>query len=191
MVKSDINLLPKKKKIPASILLGIPATIILLVFILAVGIMTPSLLLNAKQAQLDALEKQLSTYSQVETNYLQKLKDYSALQSQQKNYNDFIASDKQTMDLLTRIDAAKPSTVTILSEKFDSEKVIVSGYATTDIEVARFEIELRKLALFPEILLDSITGPADQRNFSFTLMHRLETSQASSAASSQEGSTSK
>ena len=191
MVKSDINLLPTKKKIPASLLLGIPAGILLLVGILALGIMAPSFLLNVQQTQLDALEKELSTYSAVETNYLQKLKEFATLQSQEKNYTDFVASDKLALDLLTRINAVKPSTVTILSENFDIEKVTVAGFATTDIEIARFEIELRKLALFPEILLDSITGPVDQRNFSFILMHKVETSQTSSAASSQEGSTSK
>ena len=191
MVKSDINLLPKKKKIPASILLGVPAGIFVLVFIIALGIMAPSLLLSTQQAQLNALEKQLSAYSQVETEYLQKLKEYSTLQNQQKNYNDFIASGKDALDLIKKIDAAKPSTITNLSEKFDMNSVTVTGYGTTDIEIARFEIELRKLALFPDILLDSITGPDGQRNFSFILMHSVETSGVSSAVSSQEGSTGK
>lgn len=183
MVKSDINLLPKKKKIPASILVGIPAGILLLVAILALGIMGPSLLLNAQQAQLTAMQTELSTYSKVETTYLQKIKEFATLQGQEKNYNDFTASDRQVLDLMSKINAVTPSTVTILSKEFNTEKVTVSGFATTDIEIARFEIELRKLAMFSDILLDSITGSDDQRNFSFILIHK--------SATSQEGSTSK
>ncbi len=188
MVKSDINLLPKKKKIPASLLLGVPAGILLLVGILSLGIMAPSLLLNAQQAQLTALETELSTYSKVETTYLQKIKEFATLQGQEKNYNDFTAPDRLVKDLMSRINAVTPSTVTVLSKEFDPERVTVSGFATTDIEIARFEIELRKLALFTEILLDSITGPDEQRNFSFILIYKAE---ISSASSSQEGGTGK
>ncbi len=191
MIKSDINLLPRKKKVPAKIILGIPAGILLLAVICALGIMAPSLALGAQQAKLNVLQQQLSTYSQVETNYQQKVGAYSTIQEQQKNYNDFVSNDKQTLDMLNKINAIKPSTITLLSEKFDIDRIILSGYGTTDIEIARFEIELRKLGLFSDILLSSITGPDNQRSYSYTLMYKADSSQASSAASSKEGSASK
>lgn len=195
MIQPDINLLPKKKKIPAKILLGIPAGILLLVIVFALGIMLPSISLAAKQAELDALKLELSTYSQVETDYLQKLQEFSMIQERQKNYDDFVSTGKETLDFLSKINGIKPSTITILSLQFGIEKIAITGYGTTDIEIAKFEIALRNLGLFSEILLDSINGPDDQRNFSYTLLLPAEASQesqgVSSSASSQEGSTGK
>lgn len=195
MIQSDINLLPKKKKIPAKIILGVPAGIILLAAVVALGIMLPSISLAAKQAELDALKLELATYSQVETDYLQKLQEYSVIQEQQANYNDFVSTGNETLDLLNKINSVKPSTITILSEQFGGEKIVLAGYGTTDIEIAKFEIALRNLGLFSEIMLDSITGPDDQRNFSFTLLQSTdsstESSGVSSASSSQEGGTAK
>ena len=195
MIQPDINLLPKKKKIPAKIILGVPAGILLLVIVCVLGVMLPSVSLAAKHAELDALKQEISTYSQVETEYLQKLQEFSTIQERQKNYNDFVSTGKETLDLLSKINGVKPSTITILSMQFGIEKIVITGYGTTDIEIARFEIALRNLGLFSEIILDSITGPDDQRNFSFTLLQPALVSQesqaVSSSASSQEGSTSK
>jgi ABC-type transport system involved in cytochrome bd biosynthesis fused ATPase/permease subunit len=173
----------------------VPAGILLLVFVVALGIMLPAVSLAAKQAELDALKLELSTYSQVETDYLQKLQEYSVIQEQQKNYTDFVSTGKETLDLLSKINGIKPSTITILSLQFGVEKVVITGYGTKDIEIAKFEIALRNLGMFSEIMLDSITGPDDQRNFSFTLLQLTgipqESQGVSSSASSQEGSTSK
>ena len=199
MIHSDINLLPKKKKVPAKILLGVPALIALVAFIAAIAVIMPSLSLGAQKAKLDSMKKQLTTYSQVESEYQQKLKAFATIQEQEKNYNDFVSTDKETLNLLNKIKAAKLPSITILGMKFDSDKIILSGYGTTDIEIAKYEIALRNLGLFSDIQLASINGPENQRSFSYTLVHRngssktasAASSQGSSAASSQTGGTSK
>ncbi len=189
----DINLLPKKKRISAKVALGVPAVILLVAALAAGGVMLPERLLQLKQERLASLEQQLSAFSATEQEYFAKLQEFTVLQKQQTNYESFTASSKQTLDLLKRIKAIKPATVTILSEEFDSEKIILTGYAETDIAIAGFEVSLRKLGLFSDITLGSIAGPQGRRSFSFTLTHKSETSSGESSetssdtASSQEG----
>lgn len=189
----DINLLPKKKKLSAKVALGVPAVILLIAALAAGGVMLPDRLLQTKEERLASLQQQLAAFSATEQEYLAKLQEFTILQKQQANYESFTGSSKQTLDLLKRIKAAKPAAVTILAEEFDSEKIVLAGFAETDLAIADFEVSLRKLGLFSDITLSSITGAQGRRSFSFTLTHKPEISSdaasdsSSGAASSQEG----
>lgn len=183
MLKTDINLLPKKKKIPVSVTFGVPLALLFFALIVTIGILLPRMALNAQQTKLNSLEKDLTAYSNVETAYSQAVEEYAKIQNQQKTYKDFTESKYLTLDLINKINLVKPKTITLLDLNFDSEMISISGFATSDIEIAKFEVELRKLAIFSEINLGGIEGPDDKRTFSFSLMHIIvETSSIGGAS---------
>lgn len=184
MVKSDINLIPKKKKVPLSVTLGILFGVIILALIVFAGITLPSLALQNKQDNLDSLKNELSGYSNIETEFQQKIAAYDTLQKQQANYNDFVNADKQTLEVMQAIMAATPETVTITEQYYDGDKVVLIGAATNDIEIAKFEVALRKIALFSDIRLGMISGTEPVRTFDVTLTHPV-------SEAAMEGGTSK
>jgi len=94
MIKSDINLLPKKKKLPMSVSFGIPLGIIILVVLVAIGVILPNILLDMKQKKLASLEEELASYSDTESDYTKKIALFTTLQNQKLTYNDFIGSNK-------------------------------------------------------------------------------------------------
>ncbi|MHB1483954.1 MAG: PilN domain-containing protein [Saccharofermentanales bacterium] len=171
MIKSDINLLPKKKRLPASVSFGIPLGIGILVFVLALGIIIPRVALSSKQNKLDALEQELATYSNTESDYAKKIAEFTKLQNQQTTYMKFTANKQQTLDILNKINAVKPATVTLSELRFDYEVVSLFATAPNDTEIARFEVALRKLAIFTNIQLGTIKSPA-LREFDISLVHK-------------------
>ncbi len=183
MKKTDINLLPKKKSLPVSVTLGIPLGIILLILIAAIGIILPKIALNNQKSKLSELEQQLTNYVNVDSDYVQKLAEYSKLQAQQKNYDDFTKSDKLTIDVLNKILSAKANSITIQNYTFGYDSVAISGSALSDLDIAKFEVAIRKLALFPEISLGTIDGADGQRNFSFTLTYKKDITTSEGSAS--------
>lgn len=184
MNKADINLLPQKTKLPAYVTLGLPLGLTAFVVLAIFSVLVPQLLLQAKQYSLNSLETELANYSQIQTEYTSKLEESNTARDRQTNYDEFVKTDKQTIELYNAINQVKPASITILSENFDNDKIVLTGVAKDDTDIARYEVELRKLNLFPEIILSSITGTNTERNFSFTLMHEP-------SVTSQEGVVSK
>lgn len=182
MIKSDINLLPKKKKLPSSITVGLPFGIVLLGVLLAIGIILPKISLAAKQQILNEINDQLKEYTNTESDYQTKLESFKKLENQKKSYNDFINADAQTLNLFTKINSVKQQTITLQEYSFSAETVSISGVATSDLEIAKFEVALRKLAIFPEISLGNINGDTGKRNFIFSLMNKVSEVQTESTA---------
>lgn len=178
MIKSDINLLPRKKKIPLSVTLGIIFSITGFILLVAVGVFVPASSLKIKHAELDSLKQVLAGYDNVQSDFITKTADLKILQQQQLNYNSFEKTDIQTLELMNQINAIKPETVTIDDQSYNNLGLTLAGYATNDIEIARFEVALRKMGLFSEITLESISGLDGERTFTFTLKHKVTDPQA-------------
>lgn len=176
MIKQDINLLPKKKKRPMSVVFGIPFGIILIAMLLAIGILLPKMALNAKQKELDSLEQELASYSSTDKDYLEKIDEFTTLENRQITYIDFTGSKKLTLELIDEIYSIKPGTIELTELEFNYENVYLTGISTNDIDIAKFEVELRKLSLFSEIHLGSIKGPDGKRDFDINLVHKVEIS---------------
>lgn len=184
MIKSDINLLPKKKRLPASITVGIPLGVVLLAVLLSIGIILPKISLSAKKLVLADINEQLKEYVNTENEYQMKLLSFKKLENQKKSYNDFINADAQTLNLFTKINSVKQTTITLEEYVFSPDMVSIRGFATTDIEIARFEVALRKISIFPEISLGNINGDNGRRNFIFTLMNKVAAVESQSNPSS-------
>lgn len=171
MIKKDINLVPVKKKLPSSITIGIPVGVLLFALLLTIGIYLPSSILKSKEAKLSSLETELNGYADTETLYQQKLKELSTLQENKKNYENFISSGRETLDMVKALNAITPDTVTILQYGFDIDNIIISGFTKTDLGIADFEDILWKTKMFKDIGLGTISGEKDKRLFIFTLTH--------------------
>ncbi len=171
MIKSDINLMPQKQKLPLSVTLGIVIGVVLLAVLLTAGILLPSLLLDQKRTRLDSIQHELESYGNIQSEYVQKFAELNTMQEQQKNYLAFENTDRQTLEIMNLITAAIPHTVTILEEVFSDDNVSLRGYATDDIEIAKFEVALRKTAIFSSIQLGTIEGPEKHRMFDFILTY--------------------
>ncbi|MHB1454467.1 MAG: PilN domain-containing protein [Saccharofermentanales bacterium] len=182
MIKSDINLIPRKKKIPLSVTLGILFGIIGFVLLVIVGIALPAASLKNQQTKLDTLKQELATYANVESDYTLKLAELTSLQQQQTNYNAFAATDKQTLELMQQIIAVTPTTITIQEQSYMQDNIVLLGTAKNNIEIARFEVALRKMGLFSDILLGTISGPDTARTFDFVLTHKVAEVQAEGGA---------
>lgn len=185
MIKTDINLMPQKKKIPLSVTLGILFGIIALAALIAVGIAIPSFVLKARQAELDKLNQDLAAYGDVDAEYMQKVTELNTLKEQQANYTAFENTDRQTLELMQQIIAVTPKTVTVTDQSYLEDTIVVIGHATSNIEIARFEVALRKTGLFSDILLGTITGPDNKREFDFLLTHKVPEGQAEGGAGNE------
>ncbi|MHB8962686.1 MAG: PilN domain-containing protein [Saccharofermentanales bacterium] len=182
MIKSDINLIPRKKKIPLSVTLGILFGGIGFILLVVIGIYLPSAALKSQQTKLDMLKQELATYANVEAEYTQKLADLTTLQQQQVNYNAFTNTDKQTLELMQQIITITPATITVQEQSYIQDNIILIGTATNNIEIARFEVALRKMGLFSDILLGTISGPDTERSFDLVLTHKPAEDQAEGGA---------
>lgn len=169
MAKSDINLIPKKKRIPLSVALGIIFGVAIFAILVFAGIALPRVALDMKQTKLNSLKQDLSAYSNVQTEYTQKMADFTTLQKQQANYKAFESTDLQTLELMKQILAAKPATITVINQSYTGETINLSGLATNDLEIARFEVSLRKTTLFSTIQIGSISGETGKRVYDFVL----------------------
>ena len=187
MGKSDINLLPRKKKIPLSVMLGIVFGSIGFLALVAAGIVLPNLALKSKQAQLDALKADIAVYADVQEQYDQKLAEFTLLQQQQANYLSFAETDRQTLELMKQILAVTPESITLTDQTYTLEHIVLLGHATSNLEIGRYEVALRGLGIFGEIALGTINEVDGQWTFDFVLTHMTETD----TTESSEGGASK
>jgi len=56
---------------------------------------------------------------------------------------------------------------------FDIDSVFLIGTATSDPEIAKFEVALRKLASFEQIHLGTVKGPDNKREFDISLVYKV------------------
>jgi Tfp pilus assembly protein PilN len=171
MIKKDINLVPVRKKLPASITVGIPIGVFFLVFLLVIGVFLPTRILRNKEKALDALKVELEGYADTEATFQQRLKELSTLQENKKNYEDFIASGRETLDMANALDAATPDAIRIMQYTYSVDKIILSGFTQDDLQIADYEDILWKTKMFKDIDLGTISGEEGERLFVFTLTH--------------------
>ena len=174
MIKKDINLLPAKKKLPASVTYGIPVTVALLALLLFAGIYFPKAALNKKQAKLDELNTELLSYGDVNIIYPQKLQELKTLEEVKKNYEDFFSDTKLVLAMINILDEITPEEINIIQYDFSETQIVISGLADSDLDIADYEDTLWATNLFSEIELGTISGEDEARNFNFKMFHKVE-----------------
>lgn len=177
MTKTDINLMPRKKKPPKAISLGIPAGIVFFVLMISAGFYLPSKMLESKQSELLILENELSGYADMQTAYLLKSKQLAELQAEKSNIDGFFSTDRESLDMAVALEKIIPRTITVLQYEYAIDSISIYGSATADTEIAGFEDRLWKSGMFSDIILGTISGEDGARSFDFTLIYKASPEQ--------------
>ncbi len=171
MNNSDINLVPRKKRISPAVV-GIVLILTAAVALLTVlGIFLPRYAMETRSRQLQLLNDELATYENVEVLYLEKMNELNSLKTRKQNYDDFVSSGRQVYDLMTLIRKSKPVALNITEQIYNENNTVITGIAANDLMIASFEDSLRKLEVFSDIRLETVSGQTGERVFTFTLMH--------------------
>lgn len=174
MNNSDINLVPRKKRISPAVV-GIIFIVASAVSLLtAIGIFLPKYAMETRSRQLQLLNDELASYENVEVLYLEKMNELNSLKTRKQNYDDFVSSGRQVYDLMTLIRKSKPGTLNITEQIYNEDNTVITGTAANDLLIASFEDALRKLEVFSDIRLETVSGQTGERAFTFTLMHTEE-----------------
>jgi len=172
MIKSDINLIPKKVKKPLSVSLGIPVAIILLAGILLAGIYFPQVIINNMKNDLSIIEKELGGYEDVQNEYALLTQKLLETRSQIKGIEDFYSLEINLSEMFSEIDRLIPTGITINQYEFMYEGIIISGTGENDLRIAELENRLWETAFFEDIFIAGISGDEGQRSFSFRLTYK-------------------
>lgn len=172
MIKTDINLMPKRKKPPKAVSIGIPVGIALFVLIISMGFYMPSKMLESKQNELQILENELSGYTDIQTTYLLKSRQLAELQAEKVNIDGFFSTGRESLDMAVALEKLIPPAITVLKYEYSVDNISIYGSAAADTEIAGFEDKLWKSAMFSDIILGTISGEEGARAFDFILIYK-------------------
>ena len=181
MSKTDINLIPRKRVVPASTVGLTLLVLILISAIVALGIYLPGHSLDVKKAKLAVLNDELASYADIDNRYAQKMNELTSLNTRKENLDKFISSDRQVLDIMRSLSACKPGGLYFTSQVYNNDNIVLSGFAENDLLIAEFEISLRTLDIFSNIYLESVLGTNDMRSFYFTLLYKENGQQSGGA----------
>ncbi len=165
MYKRDINLLPKRKQISASLLLSVFLVLIFIGLLLFAGIMIPREILAGKTRKLDSLKKQIEEYDNVQIDFLLKSAEYDKLLETKNTLEDFTEYPYKVHDQLKLILENTPKGLEFTQYHFAENMISLEGVQTDDLLIADFELSLRKTEIFKEIHLEYIKGGDNDRGF--------------------------
>jgi hypothetical protein len=171
MNKSDINLVPKKKKTPRSVVFGVLLALLLLIVATWAGAYFPDRILKNRESQLSELKSELASYEDIQVVYFGKIQELAMLNQEKRNYEAFLNSKRETLDAFRRIDRAAMTDIIITKYDFSFTQVTLSGTAVNDLVIADFEESLWGTNLFSRIELGTVSGDPGQRRFIFTLIY--------------------
>lgn len=177
MIKTDINLMPKRKKPPKAVSIGIPAAIALFVIIICAGFYLPSKMLETKRGELLILESELSGFADIQTDYLLKSRQLAELQAEKANIDGFFSTDRESLDMAAALEKIIPPAITVLKYEFAVDNISIYGSASADTDIAGFEDKLWKSGMFSDIILGTISGEEGARAFDFILIYKAPSKQ--------------
>lgn len=171
MSRSDINLLPKKKKVPFKVVFLVFFVTLLILLTGAAGFVVPDYLLGQKKVELEKLRNELDEYKDVQTEYFQKMKDFTELSNIKNDIESFKSADIQTLELMEKILDARPDTLDLISQEYETDQIVIEGRSSDIYAISRYEVALRKLGIFGNIHLETVHESPFSTTFFMTLYH--------------------
>lgn len=169
MIKKDINLIPKKKKVKLSLKLGLFFGVIGILSLVFAGIYFPSSMISDKEKNIEGLEKELERYAEQAAEFDSLSGEIRRLRSIKNVFEDFFSTGKEVSEIIRVLESITPAEVIIMNYDFTQEEIIISGKADSDTTIARFENLLWGTGMFTGINLGTISSSDNKRMFSFSL----------------------
>ncbi len=171
MIKRDINLIPKKKKIKLSLKLGLFFGIVCIICLVFAGIYFPSYIINEKEDRIANLEKELEGYADSVAAFDDVSGEIRQLRAVKNIFENFFSTGKEVVEIAGVFEDITPAGVVVLNYDFTKDEIIISGQADSDLRIATFENLLWGTGMFSGIDLGTLSTSGDKRLFSFTLVY--------------------
>lgn len=178
MRRNDINLLPRKKQISFADVFMVISILLALALIVTGGIIVPEYLLQSKREELKLVEEGLSEFENIEIDYYQKMQEFTQLKNHKENLDTFRETERQVLELMNFVIGSKPSTITLTSQNYENEQIVLIGNSDNVKDIAGFEVSLRRLGIFRDIHLESVNTTDEKLDFHMTLFHPIKTEKA-------------